>query len=180
MGKLGLRAIAMKCRTGVVSLCSLAVLLAWVAPVRADDAIVIELKDFKFKPAKEIANPESLFSYDENAGKLCFYTNGPAEAAFKIPADGEYEIVISASGDSVRNSGDAKKDGPPKFKVAVDGEPVGKETGLTDDSINDYKLPVTLKAGDHKLVIEFTNDIYKEAEYDRNLFVHGVKLTPKK
>jgi hypothetical protein len=138
------------------------------------------LKDFKFKPTKEITNPEAMFGYNENEGKLFFYTNGPAEAAFKAPADGEFEIVVSASGDSVKNSGDAKIDGPPKFKVTIDDKAVGDETALTEDSVKDYKLPVTLKAGEHKLVIAFTNDVYKEGAYDRNLYVHGVKIAPKK
>jgi len=30
--------------------------------------------------------------------------------------------------------------------------------------------------GDHKLSIEFTNDVFKDGEYDRNLYVHGVTL----
>ena len=33
---------------------------------------------------------------------------------------------------------------------------------------------------DAKLVIEFLNDVYKENEYDRNLYIHSVKLEKKK
>jgi hypothetical protein len=180
------RVDAMKCRAGIISLCSLAILFASVSLVRADDAITIELKDFKFKPAKELTNPDSMFGFNESEGKLFFFTNGPAEATFKAPADGDYEIVVSASGDSVKNSGDAKIDGPAKFKLTVDDKAVvddkaaGDETALTDDSAKDYTLPVTLKAGEHKLVIAFTNDVYKEGAYDRNLYVHGVRIVPKK
>src|SRR6266850_2007147 len=100
----------MNYRARIVSACSLAILLAWAVPLRADDAVTIELKDFKFKPAKEITNPETLFGFNEADGKLFYFTNGPAEAPFKTPADGDFEIVISASGDSVQNSGDAKID----------------------------------------------------------------------
>ena len=38
------------------------------------------------------------------------------------------------------------------------------------------KLAASGKAGERKLTIEFTNDAYKEGEYDRNFFVHAVTL----
>jgi hypothetical protein len=38
---------------------------------------------------------------------------------------------------------------------------------------------VKLKKGESNLSIKFTNDVYKENEYDRNLFVHGVKIEKK-
>ena len=60
--------------------------------------------------------------------------------------------------------------------LAIDGEAVGKETLLTADDEKDYTLTAKLKAGERKLVVEFTNDVYKENEYDRNLYVHAVTL----
>jgi len=131
-----------------------------------EDRIPIELKNFKFKVPEDQAN---LFGYDEGAGRLFFYTNGPAEAVVKVPADGDYEVVIKAACDSALNE-------RAKFKVSIDGEPVGKETLLTDDGEKEYTLPAKLKAGERKLVIEFTNDAYKEGEYDRNFFVHAVTV----
>jgi hypothetical protein len=125
-----------------------------------DDRIPVELKDFKFKVPEALAD---RFSYDEGAGRLCFYTNGRAEAAVKVPADGDYEVVVRASCDSALNE-------RAKFKVALDGQPAGQETLLTDDGERDYALPARLKAGEHTLAIEFTNDAYKEGEYDRNLY----------
>jgi hypothetical protein len=57
----------------------------------------------------------------------------------------------------------------------VDGKQTGKETE-TGEEPKEYKFPTPLKAGEHKLTIEFTNDIFKEGEYDRNLYVHAVSL----
>ena len=65
--------------------------------------------------------------------------------------------------------------------MTLDGQPVGAETLLTDDDQKDYKLTAAaVKAGDRKLAIEFTNDAYKEGEYDRNLFIYGVTVKPVK
>jgi len=36
------------------------------------------------------------------------------------------------------------------------------------------------QAGEHKLVVEYTNDVYKENEYDRNFYLHGVTVKPAK
>jgi hypothetical protein len=130
------------------------------------DPITVELKDFKFKVKDDLA---SLFGHNEGEGKLFFYTNGPAEATVKLPADGEYEITVKASCDAAQNE-------RAKFKLSLGGEPVGKETLLTADEPKDYKLTAKAKAGEAKLVIEFTNDVYKENEFDRNLYVHGVTL----
>jgi hypothetical protein len=134
------------------------------------DPITVDLKAFKFKVDDKIAD---LFGYNEGEGKLFFYTNGPAEATIKVPADGTYDIVIRASCDPAL-------DERAKFKLSLDGKLVGKETLLTADDAKDYPLTTTIKAGEHKLVVEFTNDVYKEGEYDRNLYVHGVTLKPAK
>ena len=136
----------------------------------AQEAIPVDLKSFKFKVKPEM---ESLFGYNEGEDKLFFYTNGPAEATVKIGADGEYVVSVKASCDSA-------KDERAKFKVSIDGQAVGKETLLVADEEKEYKLTAKLKAGDRKLVIAFTNDVYKESEYDRNLYVHAVRLTPVK
>src|SRR5262245_16675545 len=130
------------------------------------DVIAVDLRSFKFKVRDEMA---SLFGYDEGEGRLFYYTSGPGEVTIKLPADGEYEIAINASCDPALNE-------RAKFKVALDDQPVGMETLLTDDDVKEYKLKTTAKAGERKLVIEFTNDAYKENEYDRNFFVHRVTM----
>jgi hypothetical protein len=129
--------------------------------------ITVELKDFTFKAAMA-----ELFGHNADEGKLFFYTNGTAEAKVKVPKEGEYEIVIKASGDK------AMKEGA-KFKVAVEDKQVGKETESSDEQ-KEYTFPAKLKAGEQKLSIEFTNDVFKEGEYDRNLYVHAVTVKPKK
>ncbi len=129
----------------------------------------IDLKTFKFKVADEMM---SLFGYDEAEGRLFYYTGGAAETTIKVPADGEYELVIKAACDPAQGE-------RAKFKVTLDGEAVGKETLLTEDLAKDYPLTLQIKAGEHKLAIEFTNDVYKEGEYDRNFYVHAVSLKAK-
>jgi hypothetical protein len=134
------------------------------------DPIKVPLKTFKFKPP---AGTESLFGFNEDEDRLFYYANGPGEAIVKIPADGEYEITVKASCDPAQNE-------RAKFKVSLDGKPVGKETLLTADEAKEYKLTASAMSGERKLVIEFTNDVYKENEYDRNFYVHAVTLKLKK
>jgi hypothetical protein len=126
----------------------------------------VELRAFSFRAPK---GKEDLLKYEEGEGKLSFYINGTGEAKIEAPKDGDYEIVIKASCSLALNEG-------AKFKVAVDGRPCGKETETSDGEPKDYTFAISLKAGEHKLSIEFTNDVYKEGEYDRNLFVHAVAL----
>ncbi|HYV34436.1 MAG TPA: carbohydrate-binding domain-containing protein, partial [Gemmataceae bacterium] len=131
-----------------------------VAPIN------IDLAKFVFK-AK--AGTSALNTHNQNDDKLCFYTNGWAEATLKIAVDGEYEIGIKASCDPAMDEN-------AKFKLTVDGQQIGKETTLTTGDEKEYTLTATLKQGERKIVVEFTNDAYKEGEYDRNLYVHGVTL----
>jgi hypothetical protein len=148
---------------------SLCALFALPASLAADDAISVGLKTFQFKvPAAQA----DLFGYDDNESRLFYYAGGPGETTVKLPADGEYEITVRASCDPALGE-------RAKFKASLDGQPVGMETLLTDDDQKDYKLSTAAKAGERKLVIEFTNDAYKENEYDRNLFVYAVTIKKK-
>jgi hypothetical protein len=49
-----------------------------------------------------------------------------------------------------------------KFKVAVDGKPCGKETETSDGEPKEYRFATPLKAGEHQLAIEFTNDVFSD------------------
>lgn len=152
----------------LTSLAAIALVLLPILVVAEDEKakpITVELKSFTFKDAKEKSD---LFGHNADDDKLFFYTGGTAEAKVKVAKDGDYEIVIKAVGDK------AMKEGA-KFKVAVEGKQVGKETETTDEQ-KEYTFPVKLKVGEHKLSIEFTNDVFKEGEYDRNLYVHAVSL----
>jgi hypothetical protein len=132
----------------------------------AESEIKVDLAKFTFKVPEEQA---SLFGYNEGEEKLFYYAAAAGETTVKLPADGDYELVIKASCDPAL-------DERAKFKVAIDGEAVGKETLLIDDLAKEYKFTLKGKAGDRKLSIEYTNDAYKEGEYDRNFYVHGVSL----
>jgi len=146
---------------------AIALSIGGLAALAADgDAITVDLKSFKFKVKEEAA---TLFGYNEDESKLFYYTGGIGETTVKVPADGEYELVIKASCQPALNE-------RAKFKVTLDGQEVGKETLLTADEEKEYKLPVKAKAGERKLTIEYTNDAYKENEYDRNFYVHAVTL----
>jgi hypothetical protein len=145
-----------------------ALVLLPILVTAADDKakpVTVELKSFMFKVPE---GKGDLFGYNTDDEKLFFYTNGTAEAKVKVPDDGDYEIVVKASGD------EALKEGA-KFKLAVDGKPTGKETETTSEA-KEYKFPITLKKGESKILIEYINDVYKEGEYDRNLYVHAVTL----
>jgi hypothetical protein len=133
------------------------------------DPIKVDLRKFDCKVPNEQA---SLFGYDDGESRLFYYTKGLGEATVKLPADGDYEITIRASCDPALNE-------RAKFKLTLDRQLVGMETLLADDDQKDYKLTATAKSGDHKLGIEFTNDAYKENEYDRNLFVYAVTVKRK-
>jgi hypothetical protein len=109
------------------------------------------------------------FGWDDGDMRLHYYSNGLGEFTVKVPADGEYQVVVTASSQPALNE-------HAKFKVAADGMPVGAETACTAEDAKEYAFVATLAAGDRKISVSFTNDIYKENEYDRNFFLNGLKL----
>jgi Ca-dependent carbohydrate-binding module xylan-binding len=133
---------------------------------RDPSAIDVDLKKAKWKVPESI---KELFGYDEPQERLFFFANGSAEFLVKLPADGKYEIVVTASGTR------AEKE-LARFKLACDAKTVGKETELKEEAEKEYTFAANLKAGERKLSIEFTNDLYKEGEYDRNLFIHALAV----
>ena len=106
--------------------------------------------------------------YDRSANRFSFPTNGTAEGVVRVPAGGNYEILVSASGTAALGE-------YPQFVVLLDGTPVG-QTRLTTEASKSYMLMTPIKAGEHKLAIQFTNDAYKENEYDRNLYIERVTI----
>ncbi|HTQ37581.1 MAG TPA: carbohydrate-binding domain-containing protein [Pirellulales bacterium] len=163
------------------------VALTLAADQDKSDVIKIQLKDFKFKPPATVANPDDVFVYNEDDEKLCFYTNGSAEAKFKLPSEGDWDVIVSASGDTATGvpthstSGPKVENIPPKFQLGFDGKSFGKEVPLTSDDTKDYQVVVPLTAGDHVISVAFTNDTYDpDGKYDSNLYINGVKLRPHK
>jgi trehalose utilization protein len=150
--------------------CVLAFVWACPAVPAQDEAKPVVLDLSKFKGPAENAE---LFGFNDGEGKVFFFTAGVIEFPAKIVADGDYQIVVKASCDEAMNQ-------KAKFKLRVDGQQVGAETTLTAVEEKEYVLAATLKAGDRKIGLEFTNDLYKENEYDLNFYVHGVTVRPAK
>jgi len=155
--------------------CKLAVVLAITfgsaATAVAADEIKVDLKTFKWKAAFD--GGEALGGYDEGQDRFNFYTNGTATGEVTVPADGEYTVTVEAS------CAEAKKVFA-AFKLTVGDVVVAKEHFLKSEDPKAYTLTARLKKGKQPLAIQFLNDEFKEGEYDRNLYVHGIKLEPKK
>jgi hypothetical protein len=143
-----------------------------VGLVAAAEPIKVALKDFKMKPKNE-GTSEELIGYNEGEGKLFYYVHGTGTAEVMIPEDGEYTLTIEASCD------EANKE-KAKIKVMLGEEVVAKEFELKQVEAKEYTFTAKAKKGAQKLTIEFLNDLFKEGEYDLNLYVHAVKLEKKK
>jgi hypothetical protein len=147
---------------------SFAVLLALVVPAAAADPIRLDLTDFKLMSA--FKGGEDLVKYEDNA--LQFYSNGTATGKLTVPADGDYSIVLDAS------CTEALKQNA-KVTILVGDKPIKRDFELTATEQKEYKFDAKLTKGETTLSIAFTNDIYKENEYDRNLVVYGVRVEKK-
>ena len=136
------------------------------APPVTKTPIVVDLTKVKW------AQEGDLFGWDDGDMRLHYYANGTGEFTVKVPADGEYQIVVTASSQAALNE-------QAKFKVEADGKAVGAETACTAEEAKDYAFTATLAAGERKIAVTFTNDVYKENEYDRNFYLNGLKLVRK-
>lgn len=116
----------------------------------------------------EVQNPD-LYGHDEIEERLFFYADGRAEAAVAVPADGIYAVTVRASCDPALGEN-------AKFRITVGGREAAPETILTEEYAKDYTVEVPLKKGERRLGVEFTNDVFKQDEYDRNLYVQAVTL----
>lgn len=140
-----------------------------LAPVSTAEPIKIDLADFKL--TTPIKGADDLVKYDND--QISFYVNGNATAKIKVPADGDYVIVIEASCTA------ALKENA-KLTLKVGDKAVKEKFELTTEDKKEYKFDAKLTKGETTLSIDFTNDVYKENEYDRNLFVHAVRVEAKK
>jgi hypothetical protein len=146
-----------------------AVIFILAAAVRSAEPIKLELSDFKLVSA--VKGGDDLVKYDNDM--ISFYVNGTATAMIKVPADGDYVIVIEASCNA------ALKENA-KFTLKVGDKAIKEKFELTTEDKKEYKFDTKLAKGETTLSIAFTNDVYKENEYDRNMFVHGVRVETKK
>lgn len=139
-----------------------------VATAAAAEPIKLDLADFKLTPA--FKGTDDLLKYEND--KISFYSNGTATAKLTVPADGDYVIVIDASCDA------ALKENA-KLTLKVGDKAVKENFELTAEDQKEYKFDAKLTKGETTLSVAFTNDVYKEGEYDRNLHVHGVRVEKK-
>ena len=137
--------------------------------ILAADEVKVELKDFKWK-GKEAGRTSADTTRVRTASTST--RNGSAIGDVTIPEDGEYKLTIDAS------CTEAMKEFA-KFKLSVGDVVVAKEHACTAEDQKKYEFTAKLKKGKHPLAIEFLNDVYKEGEYDRNLFVYSVKIEKK-
>jgi hypothetical protein len=143
--------------------------LSLTTPSWAADEVKLKLEDGKVKSGEGVG--EDLTGYDEGEGRIFFYAPGAAEWTFKVEKEGAYTLVVKASCD-------AAQDENAKFKLTVNGKADEKETTLKSTEPEDVKVAIKLKAGENKLSLAFTNDAYKEGEYDRNLYLHALTVKP--
>ena len=137
----------------------------------AAEAITVELKDFKLKSTSE--DFKDGVALNEGDAKIGFYTEGTAVATVKIAEDGEYDIVIEASCDEAEKM-------KAKMTVKIGDEVVKENFELKVVEAKEYTFTAKLKKGETKLSIAFTNDAFEEGKFDRNLYVHKVKIEKSK
>ena len=119
------------------------------------------------------AESAELFGYDDGNSRFFYYTAGAVEFPVKVEADGLYEIAVKVSCDEAKGE-------KAKFTVAVDGQKAGGEIASTSADEKEYVVKAEVKAGDRKIAVAFLNDLYKENEYDLNMYVSGLTLRPAK
>jgi hypothetical protein len=151
-------------------LCGVICVLVTSAVVVAAEPIQLDMKALKWKAAFE--GGDQLGGYNDGENKFCMYVNGTATGEVAIPEEGDYTVAIEASCDEAKKMYAA-------FKLTIGDVVVAKDHSLTTQNAKVYFFTAKLKKGKQNLVIEFINDEFKEGEYDRNLYLHAVKLEKK-
>ncbi len=54
---------------------------------------------------------------------------------------------------------------------------MGAETSCTAEEAKEYAFTEKLSAGERKVAVIFTNDVYKQDDYGRNFDLNGLKVT---
>ncbi len=113
----------------------------------------------RFSRSTDLSPPEATPT------RLDFRSPATFEALVNLPRTGEYRIVVSAEGETVRGE-------RPRLRVLVDGRPLG-EAVLQGESAADYEFRAVLASGERRLGLRFADD---GADADRRLRVLGVTL----
>jgi hypothetical protein len=140
-------------------------MLLGFASTKAEEAITVDLSKAELKPANGAST--DLLKFDD--GKISYYVNGSAILKIQVPADGEYTITLGASCDKALKKGAL-------ITLKADKDTLKENLEIPEESQKDYKVTAKLKKGDVSLSVIYTNDEYKENEYDRNFYLHSVKI----
>ena len=108
----------------------------------AAEPIKMDIGLFKLTPAAKI--PDELVKYENDM--INFYAGGTAAGKLTVPADGEYVIVVEASGNA------AMKENA-KFTLKVGDTVVKEKFELTGEDQKEYKFDAKLTKGETTLSI---------------------------
>lgn len=147
---------------------TLAAGLAIALAVSAQAADRIDLPAYKAK----FPDNNKHFGIMEDGTTVHFFSNGNVDWSVTTPKAGKYRLGVIASCKEA-------KGGFAEFKVSVDGRVSGEPIKLKTADRDDYGIDLQLPKGKVKITITFTNDIFADGEYDRNLYVHKAMLTPR-
>lgn len=154
----------------MVSVLILVLLSHPVAGAGAADEIKVDLKAGKYQSVVE--GSTDLVGYSERDERAFFFTNGSVDLTVKVPEAGEYVMKVKASCQA------ALKEFA-KMTIVAGNKSVADDFALTQEAEKEYTFTAKLAAGEQKISISYTNDDYKEGEYDRNLYLHAVSLKKK-
>lgn len=105
-----------------------------------------------------------------DAGGRMLHSNGAVQGVFEIPAEGEYEIAVTAWG---QRGGDDL----PRLSVRTDRREV---RGFSIEGVagepQTVRVKVRLLPGRRQIAAHFTNDFYQPGVADRNLAVEAITV----
>ncbi|MGB0580951.1 MAG: carbohydrate-binding domain-containing protein [Limisphaerales bacterium] len=134
-------------------------------------AINLQAGDRTHLRAHEAKLPEGNdhFGIMDDGESIHFHSNGAVEWEVSVKKAGKHRLVVIASCTDAKGEFAA-------FQVSVNGKAVGKPTTLKSTDRDDHGVDIELPKGRVKIKVGFTNDLYADGEYDRNLYVHKVVL----
>ncbi len=110
----------------------------------------------------------------ENKAAYTFWANQVIGYTFKNLQEGEYEVTITA-----KNFGTLPLDKKYKeFDIEVDSDydSASMKIKADDKSWNKEKIKMNFAEGENTLYITWTNDSYKEKEYDANIMIKSISI----
>ncbi|MCB1316437.1 MAG: hypothetical protein KDK27_10815, partial [Leptospiraceae bacterium] len=148
----------------------------------------LQIHSIKLKPVKgdfahsgsqrqgyQSCKTEGRFFYDESAGTArTYWANQTIAYCFDDLEPGKYEVSLEA-----RNYGAAGlPDNYEYFKVVIAADGVAQEVMVpaSDDKFETGLTMLDLRGGDIVVGVTWTNDRYKEGEFDANIEIKSIQL----